>query len=207
MSATPQHDARTENAAAGAQSSVVDLAPQELLTWQREKDPLVVDVRETFEHATDHIFESVLHPLGKLDPKAVQEEAQGRPVVFYCRTGRRSAEAAQAFREATGGGEPAYHLGGGIVAWKSAGLPVARLDSAPPVDVMRQVQLVVGFLVLLGSILAATVTPWFLLLTGFVGAGLFFAGATGFCGMAKLLGYMPWNRAVKGASSCSTCTS
>ena len=31
--------------------------------------------------------------------------------------------------------------------------------------------------------------------SGFVGAGLVFAGVTGFCGMARMLGLMPWNRA------------
>jgi hypothetical protein len=32
------------------------------------------------------------------------------------------------------------------------------------------------------------------MLSGFVGAGLVFAGVTGFCGMARLLALMPWNR-------------
>jgi hypothetical protein len=64
-----------------------------------------------------------------------------------------------------------------------------------PVSIIRQVQLVVGTLVLGTSILAALVSPWFLLLTGFFGAGLVFAGATGTCGMASMLAAMPWNRA------------
>ncbi|MCV4796509.1 DUF2892 domain-containing protein, partial [Escherichia coli] len=34
----------------------------------------------------------------------------------------------------------------------------------------------------------------FFLLSGAVGAGLTFAGVTGFCGMARLLATMPWNR-------------
>ena len=63
---------------------------------------------------------------------------------------------------------------------------------------MRQVQLGAGGLVLLGIVLAATVSPWFLLVTGFVGGGLLLAGATGFCGMARVLAYMPWNRALRG---------
>lgn len=32
------------------------------------------------------------------------------------------------------------------------------------------------------------------LLSGFVGAGLMFAGISGFCGLARLLVRMPWNR-------------
>jgi len=67
--------------------------------------------------------------------------------------------------------------------------------------IMRQVQVVVGFMVLLSSALAALVSPWFLLLTGFFGAGLLFAGLTGTCGMAALLGRMPWNYPLKGGAS------
>jgi hypothetical protein len=59
---------------------------------------------------------------------------------------------------------------------------------------MRQVQLVAGLLVLIGTGLAYFVNPGFLGLTGFVGAGLTLAGSTGFCGMAELLAKMPWNR-------------
>ncbi|PLM19864.1 hypothetical protein CWN58_26810, partial [Klebsiella quasipneumoniae] len=39
-----------------------------------------------------------------------------------------------------------------------------------------------------------TVNGGFFLLSGAVGAGLTFSGITGFCGMARLLAIMPWNR-------------
>jgi hypothetical protein len=45
-----------------------------------------------------------------------------------------------------------------------------------------------------GGLLGAAVSPAFYLLSAFVGAGLVFAGATGFCGMARVLELMPWNR-------------
>jgi hypothetical protein len=38
------------------------------------------------------------------------------------------------------------------------------------------------------------VAPAWILLSWFVGAGLVFAGVSGFCGMARLLAPMPWNR-------------
>jgi hypothetical protein len=63
-----------------------------------------------------------------------------------------------------------------------------------PLPLMRQVQIVAGSLVLLGLILSQTVAPASILLTGFVGAGLVFAGVSGFCGLARLLAVMPWNR-------------
>jgi rhodanese-related sulfurtransferase len=84
-------------------------------------------------------------------------------------------------------------LEGGLDAWKKAGLPVS-LDRSKPIDVMRQVQIVAGSLVLAGVLLGVLIAPGFYALSGFVGAGLLFAGVSGFCGMARLLALMPWNR-------------
>jgi hypothetical protein len=49
-------------------------------------------------------------------------------------------------------------------------------------------------MILAGLMLGAFVHPWFVGLSAFVGAGLVFSGITGTCGMARLLGLMPWNR-------------
>jgi hypothetical protein len=49
-------------------------------------------------------------------------------------------------------------------------------------------------LVLAGVVLGFLFGPAFFGLAGFVGAGLLLAGATGWCGMARLLAAMPWNR-------------
>ncbi|WP_419866828.1 YgaP family membrane protein [Altericroceibacterium endophyticum] len=63
---------------------------------------------------------------------------------------------------------------------------------------MRQVQITAGTLILIGVLLAAFVAPGFIWLSGFVGAGLLFAGLSGWCGMATLLSAMPWNRKAAG---------
>ena len=88
---------------------------------------------------------------------------------------------------------PAYVLDGGLDAWKKAGLPT-RIDAKAPLELMRQVQIAAGSLILLGVVLGYAVGSAFFLLSGFVGAGLILAGVTGFCGMARLLDKMPWNR-------------
>ncbi|WP_413168420.1 DUF2892 domain-containing protein [Capilliphycus salinus ALCB114379] len=62
---------------------------------------------------------------------------------------------------------------------------------------MRQVQIVAGSLVLTGTLLGALVSPWFLLLSGFVGAGLTFAGITNTCALALLLAKLPFNQQIK----------
>ncbi|MFN7630579.1 MAG: DUF2892 domain-containing protein [Cyanobacteriota bacterium] len=59
---------------------------------------------------------------------------------------------------------------------------------------MRQVQIAAGSLMLLGLILSTTLAPAWILLSWFVGAGLVLAGLSGFCGMARLLALMPWNK-------------
>ncbi|MGE0851286.1 MAG: DUF2892 domain-containing protein [Hyphomicrobiaceae bacterium] len=54
--------------------------------------------------------------------------------------------------------------------------------------------LVAGSLILLGVGLGQFIAPVFYGLAALVGAGLTFAGVSGWCGMAKLLALMPWNR-------------
>ena len=59
---------------------------------------------------------------------------------------------------------------------------------------MRQVQIAAGTLILIGALLGTFVAPAWFGLSAFVGAGLLFAGISGFCGMARLLMLAPWNR-------------
>ncbi len=178
--------------ARGRESHVVEVAPEELHRWLQEGEATLIDVREGFERAAERIGGSEHIPLDQLDPERIRRELPAQRVVFQCRTGRRSLEAAERLRQA---GSSAHHLAGGLEAWKAKGLPVERPAGGPRIDVMRQVQISAGSLVLLGVILGVLATPWAFALSAFVGCGLIFAGATGWCGMAKLLGWMPWNRA------------
>ena len=82
-------------------------------------------------------------------------------------------------------------LDGGISGWEKAGLPVEHISSTIPL--FRQIQIAAGSLVLIGVIGSAFWHPFFWL-SAFVGAGLVFAGISGFCGLGVLLSHMPWNR-------------
>ena len=73
---------------------------------------------------------------------------------------------------------------GGLDGWKKAGL-TTNADRKAPLEIMRQVQITAGAIVVLGAVLATTVNPAFIWLSAFIGAGLVFAGSTGWCGMAK----------------------
>jgi len=180
---------------------LIDVEPALVKRWVESGEAVLVDVREDFEHASERIVGAESHPLSKFDAAALRERFPGKRVVFHCRSGKRSADAAGRF--CTGG--EAFHVAGGIEGWKAAGLATERSASAPKLDVMRQVQITAGFLVLAGVVLGWFVTPWAFIVSGFVGAGLMFAGVTGWCGMAILLARMPWNRSVKVGTSCATC--
>jgi rhodanese-related sulfurtransferase len=101
--------------------------------------------------------------------------------------------AANAERLAGCSDAPVFLLEGGIEAWRQAGLDCA-VDRKQPLEIMRQVQIGAGTLVLLGVLLGFAVSPVGFGLSAFVGAGLLTAGVTGWCGMARLLAVMPWNR-------------
>ncbi len=169
---------------------VTDVAPELLRSWLKQGDTVLIDVREDVEHAEERIEGAHLHPLSRFDPEAIRAEHIDRRIIFHCRSGKRSTDAANRFRLSA---EPVFHLTGGIEAWKSAGLPTLKPQSSR-IPIMRQVQIVAGFLVTLGVALGLLVDQWFLAIAAFVGCGLMFAGLSGWCGMASILTKMPWNR-------------
>ena len=146
----------------------------------------LIDIRGADEHARSRIPGARNAPLG-----SELNLGDAPAVIFHCRSGMRTdANAAQL---AAASPCQAYLLEGGIDAWRAAGLPVID-DAKAPLEIMRQVQITAGLLVLAGVLLSLTVAPGWIGLSAFVGAGLTFAGVTGWCGMARLLALMPWNR-------------
>lgn len=154
-----------------------------------ERGAVVIDIRERDEHVRERIPFARHHPLSRSETPRLQPDET--VVIYHCRSGARTR--ANADRLASHASCEAYVLEGGLEAWKKAGLPIA-VDPRQPIEIMRQVQIAAGGLVLLGALLGALVSPYFYALSGFVGAGLVFAGVTGTCAMASLLGAMPWNR-------------
>jgi len=167
-----------------------DIEPSELKDWLISKKALLVDVRDASEYAREHIAEARLIPLRRIGKTDFSDE-QARIGVFHCRTGQRTARAAQALIAT--GFEEVYHLKGGIEAWKRAGFPT-EINPSAPIELLRQVFIAAGSLVLLGVVLATVLSPWFLGVSAFVGTGLIFAGVTGICPMSRLFALMPWNR-------------
>jgi len=100
-----------------------EISPQLAAELVRDGAQLV-DVRQDGEYEAGRI-EGALHiELDRLPSEAPAID-RDRPVVFYCRSGSRSALATQAFRAA---GYDAHNLTGGLLAWKQRGLPLEPPD-------------------------------------------------------------------------------
>jgi rhodanese-related sulfurtransferase len=171
-------------------SELKTISPQHAAELVRSGAALI-DIREADEQARERIPGARHHALSLIGNGDVARQGD-LVLVFHCRSGARTHGNAARLAAAARGCET-YMLEGGLDAWKKAGLPVS-LDRSKPIDVMRQVQIVAGSLVLAGVLLGVLIAPGFYALSGFVGAGLLFAGVSGFCGMARLLALMPWNR-------------
>ena len=172
---------------------LIPLSPAEVAARLKSGAARLIDIREPDEYARDHVVGARPAPLSAFEAADLSLKA-GQDVIFMCRSGNRTGVNCQRLAERVAG--PAYVLDGGLDAWKKAGLPT-RIDAKAPLELMRQVQMAAGGLILLGGLLGVTVHPAFWGLSAFVGAGLFVAGATGFCGMARLLVLAPWNRGLK----------
>lgn len=166
------------------------LTPDDLAARLKAGKAVLIDIREPDEFARAHVAGARSRPLSAFEADHLKIEP-ARDVVFTCRTGMRTGANCERLAAAVEG--EAYVLEGGLDAWRAAGLPV-KTDASAPLEMMRQVQIAAGSLVLLGVALGALVHPGFFALSAFVGAGLTFAGVTGFCGMAKVLALAPWNR-------------
>ena len=151
-----------------------------------EAGAVLIDIRNPDEYARAHI------PCAKNLPLTQISRIDGAPeVIFHCKSGMRTASNAQALKAATDA--PVFLLEGGFDAWRKAGLD-CNVDREQPIEIIRQVQIGAGSLVLLGVLLGFLVAPAFFGLSAFVGAGLVFAGVSGVCGMTRVLALMPWNR-------------
>ena len=146
----------------------------------------LIDIRGRDEFARVRAPGAENRPLDEFD--TVEDDG---PVVFLCRSGMRTSGNAAKLAACCHG--EAYILDGGLNAWQAAGLPVEE-DRGAPLELLRQVQIAAGSLVLIGVVLGFVWSPVLFGLSAFVGAGLVMAGATGWCGLAHLLAIMPWNR-------------
>lgn len=180
------------------------IQPSELHTIrQNTPGARLLDVRTPAEHARVHVPGVELVPLDKLDADQLATQrgiSKDEPVYILCHSGTRAKQAAEKLTRA--GYNDCQVVEGGTSAWADAGLPVNR-GSSRVISLDRQVRITIGTVVVTGVVLGYLVNPAFFLLSGFMGAGLVFAGVTDWCGLAILMAKLPWNQRIEG-TSCST---
>lgn len=173
--------------------SISTISPEGLAQRQREGRPCdLIDVRTPVEYREKHVDFARNVPLDQLEPEAEirAREGSSEPLYLICKMGGRSEKACQKFHQA--GYTNVVSVEGGTEACERAGLPLVH--GKKTISLERQVRIAAGSLVLIGVLVGWLVTPYFFGLSGFVGAGLLFAGITDTCGMGMLLARMPWNQ-------------
>jgi rhodanese-related sulfurtransferase len=173
--------------------TIATINPKQLFDLNRADEPVeLIDVRTPAEYREVHVPFARNVPLDQLDPAilAAPSSRSSQPLYVICRSGNRAKQACEKLLAA--GNRNVVNVEGGTQAWDQAGLPVVRGKKA--ISLERQVRIAAGALVLIGSALGAFVSPYWIGLAAFVGAGLIFAGITDTCGMGMLLARMPWNQ-------------
>ncbi len=159
----------------------------------------ICDIRTPQEFAREHIPSSINVPMDQLKSFDFSKFRE-KNMLFLCHSGMRTRNAmhiisAKNFSQAA-------CLEGGLEKWKEAGLPVEK-NTNIPIDIMRQVQIIAGSMILIGLLGFAFISKYFLLLPLVVSIGQIIAGLTGFCGMAKLLARLPFNKFSVASSTCA----
>lgn len=158
---------------------------------------VIIDVRERDEYELEHVKHSINVPLSVFTTVApgVLNQLKDKEIMFMCRSG---ARAMQAQEQAKGLGFNDAHsysiYPGGLMAWMEAGNEVQKGQKAP-LPLMRQMQIIVGSLLVIFASLGTFINPWFSVATIAFGGGLLWAGVTGNCAVAAMLARAPWNRA------------
>ncbi|MED7818535.1 MULTISPECIES: rhodanese-like domain-containing protein [unclassified Francisella] len=167
---------------------VEKISVKEYLDLKKKEKVRLVDIRTPHEHKRECIdcAENILVE-DIYDANIDSDEV----VVLHCQSGNRTNQAAEKVAGLTA--KKIYLLDGGINAWKQHKQPTQK-NVKEPLPIMRQVQIIVGFMVLLGVVLSFTVSQYFAILSGFFGAGLLFAGLSGTCGLAIMLEFLPYNK-------------
>ncbi len=149
-----------------------------------------INVCTPAEYKEKHIPGVRSVPLDEIE-KHVSEFSNKKTIYVHCRSGRRGVQAIEKLH-ALGIKAELVNVEGGLLAWGEAGFETGSHTTRIPI--IRQTMIAAGLLILLGILLSNFYAPMWLYLSAAVGAGLLFAGLTGWCGMALLLARAPWNR-------------
>ncbi|MCX5192354.1 rhodanese-like domain-containing protein [Streptomyces sp. NBC_00249] len=163
--------------------------------FPRRHELTVVDVRTPGEFASGHLPDAVNIPLDRIGRALpdLRQAAGDRPLLVVCASGTRAENAVATLASH---GIDASSLTGGTTAWAAEGHRLDHPQGRPRTvwAMERQVRFTAGSVVLLGLALGFLVHPAFQLLSAGIAAGLVFAAVSNTCGMAVVLGRLPFNQ-------------
>lgn len=183
--------------------SFSSITPKQLQDEIRSgKKITLIDVRTPAEFGEVHVTSAKNVPLDRISATKHPEipDDASSPTYVICKSGGRSKMACDKLVAA--GYSNVVNVEGGTSACEHTGLAVVRGKKVMSLE--RQVRIAAGSIVFVGTLLGALVSPWFLIVPGFVGAGLVFAGVTDTCGMGMVLARMPWNQVVSNSAGAAS---
>ncbi|MCG7913068.1 MAG: rhodanese-like domain-containing protein [Candidatus Thiodiazotropha weberae] len=156
----------------------------------------LIDVRTAAEYRGSHIPGSRLLSLDEISDESLAQQL-GQPkergqdsINLTCKSGFRAEQAADKLLGS--GYQNLVLVEGGTDGWEKSGLPIKRCTGV--ISLERQVQIVLGSILLTKVVFGFALHELFFLAGALIGAGLIMAGITRWCGMAKLVAMLPWNR-------------
>lgn len=167
------------------------ITPEETHSKKEQESTLLLDVRTPAEIRAASLDRCTCVPHEKVaECPNLDSLPRDQEIVLICQSGKRAEIAAKKLAEK--GFTKLSIMEGGVNAWLDSDLPVTKGKAVMSLE--RQVRIAAGFLIAIGCLLTHFVNPVWLILPGFVGCGLVFAGLTDTCGMGMLIVWMPWNR-------------
>lgn len=159
-------------------------------------EAILIDVREADEFKNEHIAYALSVPLSSLEGGfQMLDIPKEKTILFQCLKGSRGQIACERIEGLGSCQNKIINIEGGIEAWKERGFPIiSAASSAPQISIFRQVQMIAGLLIALFVLIGFAGITLTFVLAGVIGAALFIAGLTGWCGLALVLNKMPWNK-------------
>ncbi|MDX9875412.1 MAG: rhodanese-like domain-containing protein [Spongiibacteraceae bacterium] len=101
------------------------VTPHQLVALVNGQQAAVIDLREPAEFRKGHIVDAINLPFAKLEERWTELESRSdHPIIFVDRMGQHASAAGK--RAAAKGLKQVYRLGGGIMEWQNAQLPLVK---------------------------------------------------------------------------------
>ena len=108
-------------------ADVPAVSPQQAAQMQSEQNAVIIDVRENDEWNAGHIDNAIHIPLNDIQNRLKElAKYQNQPVITQCRSGTRSAKAADIL--AKSGFINVHNMDGGLNAWQKANLKTSQAN-------------------------------------------------------------------------------